>query len=73
MPDPQDVCEVMACMLPAPDTALTDEFYFREVFPIKILYNIDELYGFTEIDGHFLIKIPLREYEFSRKDIMNII
>lgn len=50
IPDPQDVCEVMAPVLPDPLTVFTDEFYIHETFPIKILYRIAEVHGFSERD-----------------------
>ncbi len=45
----------MSDMLPVPSAVFTEDYYRRPTFPVKVLFNIAELYGFDEIPHEFRV------------------
>lgn len=70
-PSPDEVCGTIADMLPAPSAMCTDDFYSGPIFPLKILLNVAQLYGFAKFDHYFNEAQIFTSYQRSQKSITN--
>ena len=71
MPDRLEVWEAMSDMLPSPASVFTTDYFSRPVFPLKVLFNIAELFGFAKIPNDILAHVFLRDHERGHKNIMS--
>ena len=70
MPDPSEVCAAMSDMLPSPASVFTADYFTRPVFPLKVLFNIAELFGFDGIPNDLLAQVFIRDHESGHKSIL---
>lgn len=70
MPDPLEICEAISDMLPGPSSVFTAEYFRGPVFPVKVLFNIADLFGFDGIPDDFMAQVFKRYYELGHNSIM---
>ena len=58
----------MSNTLPSPPSVITADYFTRPVFPLKVLFNIAELFGFAD---DFLAQVFIRDHERGHKSIMS--
>ncbi len=71
LPDASEVCGTMVEMLPAPSAVFTEDYFSRPKYPIKVLFNIAQFYGFDNVEDAFLAQLSLSNYEKAHKGILN--
>ena len=70
MPEAIEVLEVMADMLPGPFAVFTQEYYSKPPYPVKVLYQIAKLYGFSAVPREYGHRMCISPYEAAHQGVV---
>ena len=70
-PEEEDVAMFMRDMLPPPLGIFTDQFFCSPLFPIVLLHDVAEFYGFSKTEDTYIRNMNRMESEKSNEKIIS--